>query len=126
MAVNKKLEALLALPAAERYDHFLKAVAEKEVVWGLWQGGWATLVDDVGREGLPVWPDRAAAKEFGKVMLEGWDAAPIEARLLLEEILPSIRADKGYVVVFPTIADSHWPELDQLEGDLRAALAILE
>lgn len=36
--IFKQLESVLALPDKKRFDHFVKVVADRQEVWGLYQG----------------------------------------------------------------------------------------
>ena len=59
MEVSKKeLDSVTSLPAAKRYDHFIKPAADQEVIWGLYDAGWAISANDVGHQLMPVWPAR--------------------------------------------------------------------
>lgn len=54
---DQEAAAVLALDAGARYAHFIKQVADSEVVWGLQDSeGWISLTDDSGAELLPVCP----------------------------------------------------------------------
>lgn len=121
-----KFEAVIALEAPERYDHFLEHAAEQLTVWSLWQGGWASVADDEGREGLPVWPAAEYAEDWKRDRFPDWEVMPLDLHWLLDEMLPNIQKEGGYVVVFPTADGSIWPEPAQLEADLREELSLLE
>lgn len=102
---ERKLEALLALPGPERYEHFVKTVADWELAWGLYSEGWALAADDDGRPAFPLWP----AEEFARACAGGeWeDYSPEEIALedLVNELLPKLERDSVLVAVFPTPSD---------------------
>lgn len=123
---QKTFKAVTALEADERYEHFLEQATERGTVWSLWQGGWASVGDDEGREGLPVWPAPEYAEDWKREHFPDWEVMPLDLHWLLDEMLPNIRKEGGYLVVFPTAAGSIWPELDELESDLRDELSPLE
>lgn len=56
---EKEFNAVIRIPANVRYEHFIKQVADRETVWGLYDGGWAdhsavleiqTLITDLNTE----------------------------------------------------------------------------
>lgn len=53
---QKQIEAVLALPAAKRYDHFIKLVADWQELWGLYNDGWAMAATESGEPVFPMWP----------------------------------------------------------------------
>lgn len=123
---QKKFDAVAALPAPQRYDHFIKTVADREKVWSLWRGGWASVRDNEGNEGLPVWPEQEYAEFFQKNEFPDWEVMPIDLYWLLDEMLPNIRAENSYLVVFPMTEGGIWPDLDRIEADLKAELSRYE
>jgi len=55
---TKKIENVIGLPMEERYNYFIRKVAEFEEVWGLYhEDGWAVLSDKDNRTILPFWPE---------------------------------------------------------------------
>ncbi len=64
---QKQIEAVLALPAAKRYAHFLKLVADWQELWGLYDDGWAMAATDSGEPVFPMWPaEEYAARCIGE------------------------------------------------------------
>ncbi len=54
---DAEFAAVCALPAAERYAHFVKQVADGEEVWSLRNAdGWVLSGNEAGDELVPVWP----------------------------------------------------------------------
>ena len=52
MKINQKqIDAVLKLSGAERYQHFVKKIADWEEVWGLYQDGWALLETENNKYG---------------------------------------------------------------------------
>lgn len=101
---EKQFNAVVALPAKERYGHFIKCVADSEEAWGLRsEGGWSLAGDDENQEAFPLWPhpryDEACA-------IGDWaDAHPEKIPLdELIEFLSKLEADRVHVAVFPTPA----------------------
>lgn len=100
-AINEHhVAGVLALPAAERYGHFIRRVADWQELWGLKSGGWITCGDDNGAKCLPFWPH----PEYANLMATSeWDTA-IPERIELPhfmEWLPKIESDGYLVAVFP-------------------------
>jgi len=124
MDVNpKQLEAVLALPGARRFEHFVKVVADFECAWGLYQSGWALAATDDGTEVFPLWP----AKEFAQVCaVNEWDGyEPREIRLtdLIEVLLPRLKRDGVLPGVFFTpTSRGVTPSVEELDAALRAEL----
>lgn len=98
---EKQFQAVVGLPAKERYVHFLKRVADSEEVWGLLsKEGWS-LAGDEESEAFALWPHPRYAEACA---VGDWaDSAP--ERLSLEELMEllfRLEADKMKVAVFPT------------------------
>ena len=54
---EKEIQAVLSLDAPKRYEHWVKKVADQEMIWSLWgENGWALVGDAVGHQLVPVWP----------------------------------------------------------------------
>ena len=51
---EKKRAAVLALPAPQRYSHFIKVVGDQHRLWALYREGWALMGAEDGVEVLPV------------------------------------------------------------------------
>ncbi|SRR6266404_6078337 len=124
---EKKLAAVVALPGADRYSHFVKVVADQNQVWGLYDDGWALMGTDDGAEVFPVWP----AKEYAALCRIGeWQqyvprAIPMDS--FLGESLPFLKKSGTLLGVFPTPNDKAvTPSLDQVERDIRAELSRIE
>jgi len=65
-----KINNILNLSAEERYFYFIRKIADFEIVWGLFNKGWAVLGDSQNNEIIPFWPER----EFAEVCaVESWD-----------------------------------------------------
>ena len=126
MAKNPKAAAKLAvLSEAERYRLFVEEAADQQTAWSVGQDGWLSLGDDTGREALPVWPTAETAEAWKNENFPDAEVMPLDVNFLLDDMLPAIRAEGGYVVVFPTASDGVWAQPDQLEADLRQELDLL-
>ena len=61
---EKQFQNVVALPAPERFEHFIKVVVGNELAWGLWDDGWAMMEDGAGHAVFPVWPAREYADVY--------------------------------------------------------------
>lgn len=59
---DKKIENILKMSEDERYDYFIRKVADFEQIWGLSNDGWALLGDKDGNQILPLWPEKEFAE----------------------------------------------------------------
>ncbi len=123
MSSEQKIEALLSLPAPERYDYFIKRVAELETVWGLYQDGWALAATDDGRSIFPVWSERQFAELCATRDWAGYEPAEIPLQDFIEELLPKLQADGVELGVFYTPNDrSVVPRFQQVIDDINHEL----
>ncbi|KFG94264.1 hypothetical protein GQ56_0126975 [Burkholderia paludis] len=104
MAVHReKIESVLRLDARARFDYFIRRIADSEVVWGLFDTGWATASAD-GRIAIPVWPEQ----DFAAICADAqWacfhpEAIPLDA--FLTRWLPGMAKDRRLCSVFPVPA----------------------
>jgi hypothetical protein len=99
---DKEFAAVSALPAPERYGHFVGQVADWQEVWSLRApSGWMIVGDDEGRECVPVWPHKCYAEACATGEWEGFEAAAIPLSRWLEAWIPGISRDGRAVAVFP-------------------------
>lgn len=65
---KKEFENVLKMNGPERYDYFIRKVADWEEVWGLKaEDGWAMVGDPNSNECIPFWPH----PEYAIVCAEG-------------------------------------------------------
>jgi hypothetical protein len=125
---EEEFRAVSALPAGERYNHFVKRVADWESVWLLGDDdGPVALADDEGRDYLAVWPHPRYAEACACDAWSGLGPRPIEVHEWVTEWLPRLAEEGSMTVVFPT--PSHQGFVVPPSGmadDLRAELALLE
>lgn len=98
---QQQFEEVLALPAKERYGHFVKRVADSEEAWGLRnEDGWS-LAGDEDQAAFPLW----SSKIYAEACATGeWVGALPEVISLdgLNELLEKLESDGIMVAVFPT------------------------
>lgn len=120
----KQYEAVIGLPADQRYQHFIGRVADWEEMWSLKNAdGWVGLANDEGQECIPLWPhpDYAAALATGD-----WaDCSPVRIGLdaFLNRWVEGMNEDSVHVAVFPNL-DERGVVVppDRLKSDLEAEL----
>lgn len=99
--------AVSALPAGERYNHFVKRVADSERVWVLASdsGDLVQQADDQGRSYLAVWPHPRYAAACATAEWAGTEPAEIGVDEWTIAVLPRLAAEGRMLVVFPTPDD---------------------
>lgn len=120
---EKQITAVLALSGSERYKYFIKRVADSELVWGLFDDGWALAATDDGEKVFPLWP----AEEYAKLCAAGqWGSyVPRSFSLgeLFQDLLPMLEQDSVLPGVFYTPNDKGvTPAVELLRQDLKAEL----
>jgi len=121
---DNEFSAVLELPASQRYEHFVKRVADWETVWSLGTAnGWALLGDAEEREVVPIWPHEryAALCASGEWVNDRPRSIPLAE--WLDAWLPGIARDDRLISVFPT-PDSKGLVVtaEQLKADLEEEL----
>lgn len=120
-------EAVLRLPAPERYAYFVKRCGDWEQVWGLRdQRGWVTAEHD-GQALMPVWPHADYARACA---LDNWSDAEPEVIGLedwLESWLPDLETRGQMIAVFPVPEGAGVAaEPRRVRGDLEAEADLYE
>lgn len=99
---DKQFECIQKLAGHERYDYFLKKVADWEEIWSLHSpAGWVELSSGDGEECLPIWPHPDFAKAWA---VDDWsDCQPkaINLEVWLERWTPGLERDNTLLAVFP-------------------------
>lgn len=120
--------AVSSLPAAERYSHFVKRVADTEEVWGL-RGceGWVGVGDDQGNEGIPFWPHPEYATACASGAWAGNEAASVDVHDFVDTWLVNMEAQGVGVAIFPTPGlKGYLVSASQLRADIQAELGRIE
>src|SRR5262245_58938374 len=99
---KKEIEAVLQLPGDKRYRQFIKRVADANMLWSLWNDGWALGVTDKGQKTIPLWP----AFEYAELCRLGdWKddtPKPIDLHEFMESFLPDLIRKGIRVSIFDT------------------------
>lgn len=124
----EEFEAVLRLPAPERYAYFVKRCGDWEEVWGLRDDrGLVTAEDEGGQVFMPIWPHAEYARACA---LDGWEnaePASIELDEWVEKWLPELETKRQSVSVFPVPAGNGVAaEPGRLRGDLQAEVELYE
>ena len=124
MNVNpKQFTAVIALPGNERYEHFVKVVADSQQVWGLYKDGWALAAADDGKTVFPMWPAREHAQACAETEWSGYEPRAFKLGELLNELLPKLKLDGVLPGVFYTPANKGvTPSVDELKRAIEAEL----
>lgn len=124
---QKKVDAITALPGAERYSHFVKVAADLPAVWGLYRAGWALARDADGKFYFPLWPAEPYAAQCALAEWAPYEPREIPMDEIFDELIPGLKlADTG-IAIFPTPGEKGTtPELDVIEADLRFELSRIE
>jgi hypothetical protein len=124
---DEEFAQVRALPAPERYDYFVKRVADWGVLWSLRsEAGWSMFGDADGREAVPVWPHARFAAACADGDWAGDAPAPIPLDDWLTKWIPGMARDRRVVAVFSVDGRGPVVEPDRLGEDLEAELARIE
>ncbi|WP_061250474.1 DUF2750 domain-containing protein [Leptospira interrogans] len=120
---QKQIEAIIALSGPIRYKHFIKTIADREEVWGLFNDGWALATTDDNERVFPLWP----AIEYAQLCAanEWADYKPVSFSLtsFMDELLPNLKNDGVLAGIFFTPQSKGVTQtVDQLLEDINIEL----
>lgn len=119
----KQVQAVLALSDGKRFEHFVKVVADRETVWGLFQDGWALAADDGGTRLFPLWPAREYAELCAINEWARYAPRSFSVDELLNVLLPKLQSDGVLAAVFVTPSTRGVPvEAEELRRAISAEL----
>ncbi|WP_172195660.1 DUF2750 domain-containing protein [Saccharibacillus qingshengii] len=118
----KEFNAIVSRPADLRYEYFVEKTADSEMLWGLYEEGWAMTNDSSGAALLPLWPKSEFALHCAIDEWAGYSSRPLDLRAFMEKILPRLEQDGVRTAIFYNNSDSAIVEADKLLKDLQAAL----
>ena len=97
---NSKIENVINLTASERYDYFIRKIADFEEVWGLKDAeGWA-LMGSEEQVLFPIWSE----KEFAELCKwDNYQPTPIPLNDFIEKLLPKLEKDRIMLAVLPLV-----------------------
>ena len=98
-----QFDAVVALPAQERYDHFISKVADWEELWTLRdETGFVLFQDDAGSECIPVWPHPDYAAALARGRWEECTPARLDLESFTTEWIPGAAEEGRVFAAFPT------------------------
>lgn len=119
---EKEFASVIDLRPAERFDYFVKRVADWEAVFSLrTPNGWVVAADRDGTELFPVWPHASFAEAAAQGVWEDASVAAIDLSDWIEKWLPGLEKDRRRIAVFPVPSGAGVVVEPAL---LRAALAV--
>ncbi|MGE8533918.1 DUF2750 domain-containing protein [Chryseobacterium sp. 22543] len=86
----------------ERYNYFIRKVADFEELWGLNDDGWALLGDNDDNRIFPVWPEKEFAVLCAVDQWKNYKPEVITLDNFIEKWIPGMTNDKTLVNVFLT------------------------
>jgi len=125
---SKHLTNVQKLPAPERYDYFVKRVADWQEAWSV-QGdkGLLTGTDDAGIIYIPFWAHRMFAEMCTTGEWSNGRIVRVGIRELMDKMLPQLEADQQRVYVMPVPSGTGIPvDPRRLRHDLLSELAKIE
>lgn len=121
---KKEIENVVSLEPFERYNYFIKKIADWEVFYTLVNNNKEYVLSELdGKKLFPVW----SAEEFAKLcMIDGWEGTHIKKLNLddLENEIIDLIADSNYLInVFPVYDKTGFVvTLDEFAKDLNEEL----
>jgi hypothetical protein len=120
---SKQISEVMALPGKDRYEHFIKVIADWQEVWGLYQNGWALAGTDDGTTVFPLWPAQEYAQLCAANEWVGYEARAIPLNELMDELLPKLKKDGFLPGVFYTPSNKGiTPSVDEFKSAIDAEL----
>jgi len=118
---DAQLNAVLALPDEQRYQHFVAKVADWQELWGVRNDdGWLVPAMPEGVEYFPVWPHPEYAQKTADKNFPGHTAEELDFDTWMESMLIAFAEDNVKVAVFPNM---EWrcvlADAGQLREDIR-------
>lgn len=99
---QKKIENLFKMSGKDRYQYFIRKVADFETVWGLFADGWAMTADDEGKKAIPFWPEKELSSMCATEEWENYIPKKIELDPFLSKWIPGMEKDGVLLAIFPT------------------------
>ena len=117
---DKQIESILSLSGEDRYRHFIKAVIDREEMWGLYQNGWAMAAADSGQAVFPLWPYKEYAELCAVDKWAGYKPRSIPVDDVIEILLPKLEKEHALVGVFYTpLGKGVTPTMDEFKESLK-------
>ena len=102
-------ENVLALPARERYQHFVRRVADWEKLWVLSDAKENLFIRTASTvKYLPVWPHPEYAVDTANLVAFDLTATEVDLYDFMDNWLPGLESDGLKVGVFPDLDGNVW------------------
>ena len=118
----KEFNAIVSSPADLRYEYFVKKTADTQILWGLYDEGWAMTHDQDGAALLPLWPKGEFAEHCAIDEWSGYSSRPLDLAAFMEKILPKLEQDGVKTAIFYNNSNSAIVGATRLLQDLEEAL----
>ena len=102
MENQKRTEAIIKLSPENRYKHFIKYVSDWEVMYSLYDNGWALAENKNGKDLLPLWPSKSFAKLCKKDNWSHYNIKEISIYDFLEAFCSKLKTKNTDAIVFMT------------------------
>jgi hypothetical protein len=103
MAIDtRQVQDTVMLSGPQRYEYFIRRVAQTGTVWGLYRNGWALAKKEDGSLVFPLWPDREFATICADYEWTGYQPQSFSLDELVDELLPQLEQDGIATGVFYT------------------------
>lgn len=120
---DKEIKAVISLAGPQRFVRFVKMVADRQIVWGLYKDGWALAQSEEGENIFPLWPSKEYAELCAVAEWSEYQAEPIELDSFLSTLLPQLAIDGVLPGVFYTPTDQGvTPSADVLQAAIEKEL----
>ncbi|NWK76194.1 DUF2750 domain-containing protein [Acinetobacter sp. SwsAc6] len=138
---QKQIQAVLKLPAPEKYSHFIKETVGSDEIWTLYkgelydgnledspmEGEYAYLQDDNSNLFLPLWPAEVYADLCRVNSWEKFQPIWMGIEQFIDEYLPHFLERNIKFCIFPTVDDTGViPTVEQFVRDLNTELSLYE
>jgi hypothetical protein len=103
MAIDtRQVQETVMLSGPQRYEYFIRRVAQTRTVWSLYRNGWALAKKEDGSLVFPLWPEREFATICADYEWTGYEPQSFSLDELVDELLPQLEQDGIATGVFYT------------------------
>jgi hypothetical protein len=97
-----KNENILNMDADERYLYFIRKITDFELIWGLYNEGWAMAGNQLNQEVIVFWPERGFAEICQTGAWKNYKPKEITLADFISKWLPGMEKDNKKAGVFYT------------------------
>jgi hypothetical protein len=103
MAIDtRQVQETVMLSGPQRYEYFIRRVAQTGTVWSLYRNGWALAKKEDGSLVFPLWPDREFATICADYEWTGYEPQSFSLDELVDGLLPQLEQDGIATGIFYT------------------------